>query len=356
MARSQAFFGMRRGSTKSLTFSVFRGQQITKDRVESVRNPQSSGQMDQRLKLPLVANARAVLKDLVNHSFEGVPYGDESLRVFSKENLRTGNLHIAEYVPKGGMDCGLANFLVSRGSIEPIAFNASTEDGDDADIQDQAVPAIKFGVVRQTITTPGIATGDSISDHPDIYTLLSDSLGVDPQAQLTFLLLRPGYEYEYDQSSDKKGTAHYHRFIISRLKLGEDLNDINKAWEITRYGNNGTTNVPLTELQISDGYITLNFIFPADQHATGVITASISGRYVLGIPDDQRAIEAAAIITSLQTSDGNWRRSTQRLTLLKTDGHPTYDEALYSYLAKKAQSSKYLNSGAEGVGITGGKG
>lgn len=347
---------MRRGSTKSLTFSVYRGQQITKDRVESVRNPQSSGQMDQRLKLPLVANARAVLKDLVNHSFEGVPYGDESLRVFSQENLRTGNLHIAEYVPKGGMDCGLANFLVSRGSIEPITIKASTDDGEDADIQDQAVPAIKFGVVRNTITLDGVATGDLVSDYPEIFTLLSDSLGVDPQAQLTFLLLRPGYEYEYDQSSDKKGTAHYHRFVVSRLKLGEDLNDINKPWEIIRFKTSGTNEEPLTELQISDGYITLNFIFPTNEKPNGVITAYINGKYVLALPNDQKSIEAAAIITSLQTSDGNWRRSTQRLTLLKNDGHPSYDEALYSYLAKKAQSSKYLNSGTEGVGITGGKG
>lgn len=40
---------MRRGSTKSLTFAINKGQQITKDRVTHVTNPRSSAQMRQRL-------------------------------------------------------------------------------------------------------------------------------------------------------------------------------------------------------------------------------------------------------------------------------------------------------------------
>lgn len=349
---------MRRGSTKSLTFSVYRGQQITKDRVESVRNPQTSGQMDQRLKLPLVANARAVLKELVNHSFEGVPYGDESLRVFSQENLRSGNLDIVEYVPKGGMDCGLANFLVSRGSIEPIAFVPSSTDGTEAEIAGQAQEAIKFGNLTESILSATItADNASIANSPKLLSYLADSLGVDPTAQLTFLLLRPGYEYEYDQSSDKKGTAHYHRFVVSRLKFGDDINDINKPWRVTRKDKEEDSSYA-TEVDITDGYVTLR-IYPgvSENSYEGFITLSISdGTALSNLPVDQKALEAAAIITSVQSSDGNWRRSTQRLTLLKDFGNPTYDEALYSYIGKKAQSNKYLNSGTDGVGITGGKG
>lgn len=350
---------MRRGSTKSLTFSVYRGQQITKDRVDSVRNPQTSGQMDQRLKLPLVANARAVLKELVNHSFEGVPYGDESLRTFSQENLRTGNLNIVEYVPKGGMDCGLANFLISRGSIDPIAFNASTKDGADSEVLDQAQEAIKFGDLRVTLPSSFINSNgsgeDPLSESPNLLSYLAERLKLDPQAQLTFLLLRPGYEYEYDQSSDKKGVAHYHRFVISRLKFGDDLNDTNAPWEIKKVEQSDSL---VTLCTITDGYITLNIYPPsADNSQRGFITLSLFDSPAFSqLPQDQTTLEAAAIITSLQSSDGNWRRSTQRLTLLKNSGHPTYEEALYSYLGKKAQSTKYLNSGTEGVGITGGKG
>lgn len=37
MAQSKGFFGLRKGSTKSLTFSVLDGKQITKDRVYDVK-------------------------------------------------------------------------------------------------------------------------------------------------------------------------------------------------------------------------------------------------------------------------------------------------------------------------------
>ena len=82
MAKSKSFFGLRTGSTKSLTFQVYRGQQITKDRVTKVANPRSTLQMEQRSKLPIVAAARSALKGLVDHSWEGVPYGEQSLPHF----------------------------------------------------------------------------------------------------------------------------------------------------------------------------------------------------------------------------------------------------------------------------------
>ena len=80
MAKSKSFFGLRTGSTKSLTFQVYRGQQITKDRVYRVSNPRTEGQMAQRALIPIVAAARSALKGLVDHSFEGVPYGEASLK------------------------------------------------------------------------------------------------------------------------------------------------------------------------------------------------------------------------------------------------------------------------------------
>lgn len=38
MAKSANYFGLRKGSTKSHTFSVVDGKQITKDRVEGCKN------------------------------------------------------------------------------------------------------------------------------------------------------------------------------------------------------------------------------------------------------------------------------------------------------------------------------
>lgn len=49
MAQSKSFFGLRRGSTKSHTYQVLRGQQITKDRVYDVANPRTNAQTLQRV-------------------------------------------------------------------------------------------------------------------------------------------------------------------------------------------------------------------------------------------------------------------------------------------------------------------
>ena len=117
MAKSSNFFGLRTGSTKSLTFSVYRGQQITKDRVTRISNPRTSAQMQQRALVPLVAAARSALRGLVDHSFEGVPYGEASLKEFSAQNLKKDFLKVVSFSPKGYSNMGFAEFLVSKGTI-----------------------------------------------------------------------------------------------------------------------------------------------------------------------------------------------------------------------------------------------
>ena len=55
MAQSKGFFGRRKGSTKSLTFSVLDGKQITKDRVYDVKNPRTDLAIADRIYQCLVA-------------------------------------------------------------------------------------------------------------------------------------------------------------------------------------------------------------------------------------------------------------------------------------------------------------
>ena len=117
MAKSKSFFGLRSGSTKSLTFQVYRGEQITKARVYLVSNPRTEAQMMQRALIPNVAAARSALKGLVDHSFEGVAFGEASLKVFSKQNLRAGALSVTSYSPNGVSIPGFADLIVSNGSI-----------------------------------------------------------------------------------------------------------------------------------------------------------------------------------------------------------------------------------------------
>lgn len=87
MAKSSSFFGLRRGSTKSLTFQVVNGAQVTKDRVTNVKNPRSYAQATQRSKMAAVADAYRALSAICDHSFESVAYGPASRRQFMSLNL-----------------------------------------------------------------------------------------------------------------------------------------------------------------------------------------------------------------------------------------------------------------------------
>lgn len=87
MAKSKGFFGLRKGSTKSLTYSVLDGMQITKDRVYDVKNPRTESQMRQRMLMTTVGAAYKMLKSIADHSFEGYSSGMQCMRQFNSRNL-----------------------------------------------------------------------------------------------------------------------------------------------------------------------------------------------------------------------------------------------------------------------------
>lgn len=126
MAKSKSFFGLRKGSTKTLTFSVLDGQQITKDRVTDVKNPRSKAQMEQRCILKTTALAYSTLKSIVDHSFEGTTYGAMSQRKFMQLNsaIVRNNAHdgksLIGFASYKDSTPNMGQFIISQGSLAPI--------------------------------------------------------------------------------------------------------------------------------------------------------------------------------------------------------------------------------------------
>ena len=117
MAKSSSFFGLRRGSTKSLTFQVVNGAQVTKDRVTYVKNPRSYAQATQRSKMAAVADAYRALSTICDHSFESVAYGPASRRQFMSLNLARP----IKPEPKGfSLPIGIG-LQVSKGTLADIS-------------------------------------------------------------------------------------------------------------------------------------------------------------------------------------------------------------------------------------------
>lgn len=88
MATSKTYFGLRHGSTKSHTYSVVNGKQVTKDRVEGGKNPRTLAQMSQRCIMSTCGMAYSAMKCICDHSFEGKTAGLQCMREFNSKNIK----------------------------------------------------------------------------------------------------------------------------------------------------------------------------------------------------------------------------------------------------------------------------
>lgn len=89
MAKSKSYFSLRRGSTKSQTFSVLRGQQITKDRVTEVANPKTTAQMRQRaIFATAVKFYKHANQNFFKFAFEDKKQRESEYNAFMRHNLQ----------------------------------------------------------------------------------------------------------------------------------------------------------------------------------------------------------------------------------------------------------------------------
>ena len=147
MAKSKSFFGLRTGSTKTLTFQVLNGKQITKDRVEIVKNPRTQSQMAQRCLMATASAAYSAMRKIVNHSFQGYSYGQQNMSKFISENV----FLLQNAVEIGATDYGYNPFRDR--SFKPGAY-----------------------MISKGTLTPTIYTIDAVCDTPRIRLTLMDGL------------------------------------------------------------------------------------------------------------------------------------------------------------------------------------
>ena len=130
MAQSKSFFGLRRGSTKTLSFTVYNGKQVTKDRVADVKNPRSSLQMKQRAIMATAIHGYSAMNEICDHSFENLTYGQKSMNYFVSENARM----IRSAAPNVNLSLFKGNsvsnaYVISKGSLPSIFVRRAAEVG-----------------------------------------------------------------------------------------------------------------------------------------------------------------------------------------------------------------------------------
>lgn len=338
MAKSKSFFGLRTGSTKSLTFQVYRGQQVTKDRVYRVSNPRSEGQMTQRALIPIVAAARSALKGLVDHSFEGVAYGQASLREFSKQNLRAGALSVTSYSPNGVSNPGFADLIVSNGSIHvPFSIESQTN------LNTIKVSSIQYPPFKFPELDKG-ARAEAIFQYLETYARENNVAIIAPGTQLTFLTI-----YQSGSVTVKTGSGEIDAptsgFALDRIYIpngdSESVNaqEINNDWNVFDAVAKDANQVVLKNSNGSmltiacDGTLSMiSSVNETSENDNNCGMALILSRYVNGV----------------------WKRSTSRLSIgFEPTNKFSFEDWLSTYKTTGAASKKYLNTGDESTGIQG---
>ena len=338
MAKSKSFFGLRTGSTKSLTFQVNRGQQITKDRVYRVSNPRSEAQMTQRALIPIVAAARSALKGLVDHSFEGVPYGEASLREFSKQNLRAGALSVTSYSPNGVSNPGFADLIVSNGSIHVPFQITSRTNSNIIEVSSNQYPSFKLPPAEKG------ASADAIFKYLETYARENNVAIIAPGTQLTFLTI---YQSGSVMVNTGTGTidAPTSGFFLDRIYIpngdsdSENAKEINDQWKVYSAVTQNAYEVVLTNSNGSmltiacDGTLSItSSVSETSENDNNCGMALILSRYVNGV----------------------WKRSPSRLTIgFEPTNKYSFEDWLSTYKTTGAASKKYLNTGDESTGIQG---
>lgn len=189
MAKSHSFFGLRTGSTKTLTFQVFNGRQITKDRVYLVKNPKTTAQMMQRACFATVSAAYSTLREICDHSFENQDGKVANASEFIRRNVEIMRNQSKAFNPYNWKSMLPNSLVVSDGTLNMVGSIASNSKGK-LDEED----GVKV-------------CHDVIYGWDDIFTKAADPTDITWAQLLSFLDIEAGDQITYGQVQPYNGDA-----------------------------------------------------------------------------------------------------------------------------------------------------
>lgn len=224
MAKSKSFFGLRRGSTKSHTFSVLDGKQITKERVTSVKNPKTAGQSAQRMKLAPAQQFYGALNDVLDHSFQGVQYGEKSRQRFMSLAMKQNG---GPYVIKDYKQLVPGSYTVSTGNLAPVLLSEFTDN-------DSVKTSLRLNMTSEEY--------EAANRAQIIENILQKNLGFELSDKISFLFII------HNSTTD---TYHPYKLqIILEPTLTNDSDDFDIIKEIGIAKNDGSFYLALDDSDV----------------------------------------------------------------------------------------------------------
>lgn len=328
MSKGNLFLGFARGKVGDVVFSHTNGEQVTRARNRSPKNPQTPLQLLQRVVMKTSSTAYSLLQAIADHSFQGYAEGTPNQSRFTKRNVDLLRSRLADEINSGDADVIIsstkANFasknsagaefnayLVSEGTIAPVP--------------------VVFASGFYALMNFGSLTGKT--QQTLTYQDVVDGFGLQRGDQLTFLML--------SVDDTEAGVAGYfNSFQYARVILDPSDGDMTST-----FFNGAGINKPNGR---NEGDVQLLFTneqgsAPRMMFFSPTMTDGSGG---------SAEIAAGTVIVSREAGS-QWLRSTQRLVLRPSDvsvaGHLAYDhevdllgDAVLSYMSE-ANSSLYLN-------------
>lgn len=300
MAKGNMLLGQAIGSVGSLTFSRSNGKQIIKAKPEQVKNPQSKAQMIQRIILNTISQAYSKMAAITDHSFEGIPAGQQSMSYFMKRNLALLRYELAEigdlnasapcFVPLGNNGMASNSYIIAKGNLPEI------------------IPTVGTG-------------GVTIALSANTYEAVLAATGMTRGEQLTIVTVSG------DELTQQR--FNYSRIILDPVDAQGVAQDLSVAF-------------------IAEGAI--NCPNPRNEN-TGHTYDFSNGEFEVSVLGSD--INMGACIASRQKDNGEWMRSNAALIL--ADGASigyTMQDALDAFAAGglDVESSRYLNNARKMVG------
>lgn len=271
MSKGNMLLGFARGSVGDLTFYRRNAQQITRARSHVVKNPKTLAQQMQRTIMRTSAEAYKVLKQICDHSWEGVAYGANSYAEFQKQNMAmlrrfaaAGGENTKSFIPSGFNGLTAMPWVLSKGTIVWPGLNEiSGEDG---------IYFIFNGNFAEAMTTETVT-----------YKAFADTLGLREGDQITFIsAIQRG---DMDESSASE-------INISRLILSPAQGEFAETYI---FDANGRINDP-NPLNENTDYLLFRIL---ETHLLQVSRREDPDVEAIGV----------AVIISRRASDGSWLRS-----------------------------------------------
>lgn len=312
MAKGNMLLGFSRGSVGDLTFYRRNAQQITRARARVVRNPKTLAQQMQRAIMRTSVEAYKVIKEICDHSWEGVAYGANSYAEFQKQNMAmlrrlaaAGGENTKSFLPAGFNGLVAMPWVLSKGSISWNGVESISFTGD-----------LTFNI--------GVISSGSIGDIT--YRQFMEAVGAREGDQITLVAFKK--RTDIDESSCLEP-------VIARVILSP---------------NTGIMGDAMFE---DDG--TISNANPLNENTDAFTFAYQTGHLLCKIPSTQQApfvAVGAAIICSRRAADGSWLRSSATMvvnTAEQEGGYTLRQASMVVNTEITTPSDWYLNNANEAV-------